>query len=165
MKFLFISLATALLALAQDWPLPANVTGSTAVHDPSICLDKDGKYWLFTTSISVGLEIITSVDRKVWTSIGTMWAPGEDVWTDNYTLTTNGNIWAPDCHYINNEFWVYYAASSFGSQNSAIFLARSKTGLPGSWTNEGLVTSSSAMDNYNTIEEIGISPLGLSGLE
>lgn len=55
---------------------------------------------------SVGIEIITSEDRKEWTSIGTIWAPGEDVWTNNYTLTTDGNIWAPDCHYINGEFWV-----------------------------------------------------------
>lgn len=54
----------------------------------------------------VGLGIITSVDRKEWTSIGTIWAPGEDVWTNNYTLTADGTIWAPDCHYMNDEFWV-----------------------------------------------------------
>ncbi|GJJ15459.1 hypothetical protein Clacol_009737 [Clathrus columnatus] len=148
MKSLFYLLATPLLALAQNWPPPANVTGDTAVHDPSICLDKDGKYWLFTTSVD--LQIITSEDRKAWTSIGTMWAPGEAVWTNKYAI--NGSLWAPDCHYINNEFWVYYAASTIGSRNSAIFLARSKTGLPGNWTNEGLVTSTSPTDNYNAID-------------
>lgn len=50
---------------------------------------------------------------------------------------------------------VYYAASSFGSQNSAIFLAASTTGAVGSWSNYGLVTSSSTSNNYN----VGIAPV------
>ncbi|KAG5724148.1 Arabinan endo-1,5-alpha-L-arabinosidase, partial [Termitomyces sp. T112] len=40
----------------------------------------------------------------------------------------------------------------FGSQNSAIFFAKSSTGLPGSWENEGLVTSTSSSNNYNAID-------------
>lgn len=32
---------------------------------------------------------------------------------------------------------------------SAIFFAKSTTGMPGSWTNEGLVTSTSTSNNYN----------------
>ncbi|KAG8875535.1 hypothetical protein FRB98_007751 [Tulasnella sp. 332] len=50
------------------------------------------------------------------------------------------------------EFRLYYAASSFGSQNSAIFFAKSSTGKPGSWTNEGLVTSTSTGATYNAID-------------
>jgi len=52
------------------------------------------------------LEIRTSVDRENWDLIGTVWAPGQDVWTDNFTLASDANIWAPDCHYIEGEFWV-----------------------------------------------------------
>ncbi|KIJ49750.1 glycoside hydrolase family 43 protein [Sphaerobolus stellatus SS14] len=144
-------LTLPLLSLSQTtWPAPQNVTGSTDVHDPSICKDNKGKYWLFTTS--VGLEIKTSEDRKNWTLIGTVWAPEQDIWTNNFTLTSDGNIWAPDCHFINGEFWLYYAASSFGSQNSGVFLAKSKSGLPGTWRNEGLVTSTTPSDNYNAID-------------
>ena len=97
---------------------------------------------------SVGIEIRTSTDRIAWSLIGTVWAMGQDTWTDMYTLTSNGVVWAPDCHYVNGEFVVrvlflighgflilsfqlYYAASTFGSQNSGIFLAKSQTGLPG----------------------------------
>jgi arabinan endo-1,5-alpha-L-arabinosidase len=53
---------------------------------------------------------------------------------------------------LNGEFILYYAASSFGSQNSAIFLAKSKSGLPGSWVNHGLVTSTSNANDYNAID-------------
>ncbi|KAF4617568.1 hypothetical protein D9613_005891 [Agrocybe pediades] len=41
--------------------------------------------------------------------------------------------------------------STFGSQNSAIFFAKSSTGQPGSFTNLGLVTSTSSANNYNAI--------------
>jgi len=137
-----------LVILAQ--PNPGKVTGSTNVHDPSICKDNSGKYWLFSTA--VGIEIRTSTDRTAWALAGTVWAPGQDTWTNTYTLTSNGNVWAPDCQYINGQFYLYYAASSFGSQNSGIFLAKSTTGLPGSWVNEGLITSTSSANNYNAID-------------
>jgi len=136
------------LSLAQ--PNPGKVTGNVNVHDPSICKDNSGKYWLFSTA--PGLEIRTSTDRTAWTLIGTVWASGQDTWTNTYTGTSNGNIWAPDCQYINGQFYLYYAASSFGSQNSGIFFAKSTTGLPGSWVNEGLVTSTSSANNYNAID-------------
>lgn len=114
-----------------------------------MCKDSGGKYWLFGTG--VGIEIRTSTDRKAWTLIGTVWPDGAS-WTDSYTGTSNGALWAPDCTYLNGQFYLYYAASSFGSQNSAIFFAKSTTGQPGSWVNEGLVTSSSSSNNYNAID-------------
>jgi arabinan endo-1,5-alpha-L-arabinosidase len=36
--------------------------------------------------------------------------------TNTYTGTANGALWAPDCQYVNNQFRLFYAASSFGSQ-------------------------------------------------
>jgi len=80
-----------------------------------------------------------------------VWPDGAS-WTDVYTGTTNGNLWAPDCTYLDGTFYLYYAASSFGSQNSAIFFAKSTTGEPGSFTNEGLVTSTVTGDTYNAID-------------
>ncbi|GLB38305.1 putative glycosyl hydrolase 43 family protein [Lyophyllum shimeji] len=128
---------------------PGTVTGNTAVHDPTMCKDNTGKYFVFSTA--VGIEIRTSTDRIAWTLIGKVWPNGAP-WTDQYTGTSNGNLWAPDCTYLNGQFYLYYSASSFGSQNSAIFFAKSSTGLPGSWTNEGLVTSTSSANNYNAID-------------
>ncbi|KAJ7202846.1 glycoside hydrolase family 43 protein, partial [Mycena pura] len=121
---------------------PGKVTGNTAVHDPTMCKSSSGQYFVFSTG--VGIEIRTSPDRTAWTFAGSVWPNGAP-WTDQYTGTSNGVLWAPDCT-------LYYAASTFGSQNSAIFFAKSTTGLPGSWTNEGLVTSTATGATYNAID-------------
>jgi len=152
MHWLRVALSTVLFASSalSACVAPNAVTGDTSVHDPTICRDNTGKYWVFSTA--VGLEIRTSTDRKAWTLVGKVWPNGAN-WTDPFTLTSNGVLWAPDCTIINGEFWLYYAASSFGSQHSAIFLAKSKTGLPGSWTHEGLVTSTPPPTNdFNAID-------------
>ncbi|KAG5721688.1 Arabinan endo-1,5-alpha-L-arabinosidase [Termitomyces sp. T112] len=128
---------------------PGVVTGDTAVHDPTMCKDDTGMYFVFSTG--VGIEIRTSPDRTAWTYRGMVWPNGAS-WTDPYTGTSNGALWAPDCTYLNGQFYLYYAASTFGSQNSAIFFAKSSTGLPGSFVNEGLVASTSPGNNYNAID-------------
>ncbi|KAF9013408.1 secreted arabinase [Cyathus striatus] len=149
MRLLHILVGLATVGLARAVVGPGTVTGNTAVHDPTMCKDSSGKYFIFSTA--VGIEIRTSTDRTAWTLVGKVWPNGAS-WTDSYTGTSNGNLWAPDCYYANGQFWLYYAASSFGSQNSAIFLAKSTTGLPGSWSNEGLITSTSSSNNYNAID-------------
>ncbi|RDB17969.1 Extracellular endo-alpha-(1-_5)-L-arabinanase 1 [Hypsizygus marmoreus] len=148
MRFLSI-LTTLALAGVSRAVGHGLVTGNTAVHDPTMCKDNSGKWFVFSTA--PGIEIRTSIDRTAWTLVGRVWPNGAS-WTDTYIGTSNGNIWAPDCTYINGVFWLYYSAFSFGSQKSAIFLAKSTTGLPGSWSNEGLVTSTTSSNNYNAID-------------
>lgn len=139
-------------SVVTAYPNPGYVTGSTGTHDPSICRDSAGKYFLFSTA--VGISIKTSTDRTAWTDVGTVWASGQATWTDSYTGVSggNGNLWAPDCTYKSGTFYLYYAASSFGSRNSAIFFAKSTTGLPGSWTHQGLVISTTTSNDYNAID-------------
>src|SRR5215472_15215085 len=65
--------------------------------------------------------------------------------------------WAPDISYFNGRFHLYYAISTFGSQNSAIGLATNKTLNPASadyhWSDEGLVLSSyQGKDDWNAID-------------
>ncbi|KAF8208641.1 glycoside hydrolase family 43 protein [Mycena galopus ATCC 62051] len=144
---IFSVLALASLSQAVG---PGIVTGNVnPVADPTMCKSSSGEYFIFSTA--PGIEIRTSPDRTAWTLIGLVWPDGAS-WTDEYTLTTNGNLWAPDCTVIDGTFYLYYAASSFGSQNSAIFFAKSTTGMPGSFTNEGLVTSTVTGDTYNAID-------------
>ncbi|TFK40675.1 glycoside hydrolase family 43 protein [Crucibulum laeve] len=149
MRWISIASILALAATASAVVGPGVVTGNTAVHDPTICKDNSGKYFIFSTA--VGIEIRTSTDRTAWTLVGKVWPNGAS-WTDAYTGTSNGNLWAPDCYYSNGQFWLYYSASSFGSQKSAIFLAKSSTGAPGSWSNQGLITSTTSSNNYNAID-------------
>ncbi|KAL5508659.1 hypothetical protein ACEPAH_6278 [Sanghuangporus vaninii] len=140
-------LATAGVSLAQVGP--GVVTGDTSVHDPTICKDASGKYFIFSTG--KGLEIRTSTDRTAWTLEGLVWPDGAP-WTDEFTGTSNGDLWAPDCTIVDGTFYLYYSASTFGSQHSGIFFARSSTGLPGSFEHLGLVTSTNSEDDHNAID-------------
>lgn len=47
---------------------------------------------------------------------------------------------------------MYYSASSFGTSKSAIFLATSKQGLSGTWTNQGLIIESTPTSGWNAID-------------
>ncbi|KAG8917253.1 hypothetical protein FRC02_003263 [Tulasnella sp. 418] len=115
-----------------------------------MCKDASGKWWLFSTA--PGIAIRSSTDRINFKYEGLVFPNGAATWTDTYTGTSNGNLWAPDCTIIGGTFWLYYSASSFGVNKSAIFLAKSSTGLPGSWSNQGLVTSTTTSNDYNAID-------------
>ena len=128
---------------------PGVVAGDVLVHDPSMARGPDGTYILVSTA--PGLAIRTSSDRTTFVYRGVAFPAGAS-WTDTYTGTSNGNLWAPDLSYRNGRFWLYYAASSFGSNRSAIFLATSTTGLPGSWTNRGKIYSTTTSSDHNAID-------------
>lgn len=133
------------------YPDPLPVTGDIdGVHDPSMVRAPDGTYLLYSTGDN--LEIRTSKDRLHFTRVGSVWPKGAP-WTEPFTSPTDrGALWAPDISYHNGTYYLYYAASSFGSRNSAIFLATSTTGRSGSWTNRGKVLQTSEGDDYNAID-------------
>jgi arabinan endo-1,5-alpha-L-arabinosidase len=130
------------------YPNPGVVTGDTAVHDPSVVKTPSGGYILVHTGANISIK--TSTDRTAWHNAGSAF-PGGASWTLPYTGGSN-QLWAPDISYHNGRYYLYYAASTFGSRNSAIFLATSPTGASGTWTNQGLVISTSNADNYNAID-------------
>ncbi|PVF96554.1 endo-1,5-alpha-L-arabinosidase [Serendipita vermifera] len=138
-----------LFSLVSAYPGPGVVKGSIDVHDPSALCYFNGKYYLFSTG--VGIPIRTSTDRTNFQYLGLVWPSGAS-WTKPYTGGNNENLWAPDCTVKDGQLYLYYSASTFGSRNSAIFLAKSSTGKPGSFTNSGLVTSSSSSSSYNAID-------------
>ncbi|WP_375423548.1 arabinan endo-1,5-alpha-L-arabinosidase [uncultured Friedmanniella sp.] len=130
-------------------PLPesGDVEG---VHDPSLVKASDGSYRLYSTGDD--LEIRTSPDRSTWTRAGSVWPDGAP-WTEPFTSPTDrGALWAPDISVHGGTYYLYYAASSFGSRHSAIFLATSATGLAGSWTNQGIVVQTTESDDHNAID-------------
>ena len=119
-----------------------------------------------------GIQIRTSTDRIHWSSSGKVWSPAP-VATNQFTNTTDGPLWAPDCTYIDGTFHVsvcyrslhgvlknitltfaqlFYAASTSGSRNSGIFYATSTTGQPGSFQDHGLILSTNDSDLYNAID-------------
>ncbi|KAG1693294.1 hypothetical protein DVH05_023758 [Phytophthora capsici] len=60
---------------------------------------------------------------------------------------------APEVNKVGDTYYLYYSVSSFGTQNSAIGLTRSKTMEAGSWVDEGSVgVTSDASKQYNAID-------------
>jgi len=70
-------------------------------------------------------------------------------WASAYN---HGDLWAPDVSTHNGKYLLYFAASTFGKNTSAIGLATSQTAAPGSWSDQGIVISSHASDDYNAID-------------
>ncbi|KAF9260955.1 glycoside hydrolase family 43 protein [Marasmius fiardii PR-910] len=149
MRLLSVTIALALAATVSAQVGPGRVTGDTALHDPTMCKDRNGKYWVYSTG--QGIPVRSSRDRTAFKLEGKVWPNGAP-WTDRFTGKSNGDLWAPDCYYSGGTFHLFYSASTFGSRNSGIFYATSRTGAPGSFTDKGLVTSTSSSSNYNAID-------------
>ncbi|WP_018640207.1 arabinan endo-1,5-alpha-L-arabinosidase [Parafrankia elaeagni] len=128
------------------YPGPGYVTGNVTVHDPSMVRTSSG-YLLYSTHN--GIEIRSSADRVNFSYLGRAF-PTIPSWV--YSYNSSGDLWAPDVSYQNGQYWLYYSASSFGSNRSAIGLATSTTGLPGSWTDRGIVISSTTSSTFNAID-------------
>jgi arabinan endo-1,5-alpha-L-arabinosidase len=138
------SVETAITA----YPDPGRVTGSTGAHDPTVVKTPNGTYILAGTGSNLVLK--RSADRIDWRNAGAVW-PNGAAWTLPFTGGSRA-LWAPDISFRNGQYYLYYSASTFGSQRSAIFLATSATGASGSWTNRGMVIESSPAVNYNAID-------------
>ena len=133
--------------------------GYVFVHDPSMAKE-GGTYYLFSTGDPAGtigngnIQIRTSADLRHWTYTGTVFAD-KPAWI-TAALGSIPNLWAPDISYFGGLWHLYYAGSSFGSNNSVIGLATTPTLDPRSpryhWTDEGQVFRSSTADDYNAID-------------
>jgi arabinan endo-1,5-alpha-L-arabinosidase len=137
-------------ALAGDDP---PLRGDLGVHDPSTIIKCKDRYYQFGT----GKGIISK-----WSTNKVYWSAGPKVfasppsWTTNAVPRFDGTIWAPDIFFLNGQYRLYYAISSWGSQVSAIGLATNPTLDPADpsyrWTDWGPVIQSREGDAYNTID-------------
>ncbi|MEU4223545.1 arabinan endo-1,5-alpha-L-arabinosidase [Nonomuraea sp. NPDC026600] len=149
---LLVAVAAAVIAVrpagaVAAYPNPGYVTGSIGVHDPSVVKTSSG-YLLAHTGNNIALK--TSTDRTAWRDAGVAF-PGGASWALPYT-GGGASLWAPDISRHNGKYYMYYSASTFGSRNSAIFLATSATGASGTWANQGLVISTTSSSSYNAID-------------
>ncbi|GAA4412615.1 hypothetical protein GCM10023148_06430 [Actinokineospora soli] len=137
-----------LVRIGADYPNPQPVSGDIGVHDPAIVKRPGGGYLLAHTGNGVSLK--TSADRVTFRNAGAAF-PGGTPWASTYT-NGSSHLWAPDISHHNGRYLLYYSASTFGSNRSAIFLATSTTGAAGSWTHQGLVIESRSSDDFNAID-------------
>src|SRR3954451_7602340 len=137
---------------------PRRNTGDTVVHDPAIARTGTGWYVLSTGledptgAHPGGVLLRSSPDGRHWRLRDTLPVPG---WVTQAVPGVR-NIWAPDVSRHGGLWYVYYAASTFGSNNSVIGLMTSPTLDPSSpryhWTDRGLVTRSRTGDTVNAID-------------
>ncbi|MFI1047336.1 arabinan endo-1,5-alpha-L-arabinosidase [Streptomyces griseoruber] len=147
-------LAAATLALlpataqaSTTYPDPQPVTGRRIIHDPTVLHLKSGGYVAYSTGGIIGAR--TSKDRVHWDDAGNAFAAPPSWW---YEYNATGDPWAPDISYRAGRYWLYYAVSSWGTNHSAIGVATSPTGLPGTWTDHGKVLTSGTTDAWNAID-------------
>lgn len=124
---------------------------SRNIHDPAV-IRQGETYYLFATGN--GVPIHCSDDLKIWNLCSAVFFKEPDWLAEAVPGVTN--LWAPDISYRDSLYYLYYAASTFGSNNSVIALATNKTLDPKSpdyaWEDRGLVIASHPDDDYNAID-------------
>ncbi|MFE7072391.1 arabinan endo-1,5-alpha-L-arabinosidase [Streptomyces sp. NPDC057620] len=146
-------LAAALLTLlpttarAAEYPDPVPLTGQQIIHDPTVIRLKSGAYAAYSTGGIIGARL--SEDRTHWDDAGNAFAEPPSWW---YEYNDAGDPWAPDISYRAGRYWLYYAVSSWGTNHSAIGVATSRSGVPGTWTDHGKALTSETTDTWNAID-------------
>ena len=127
------------------------LTGSYSVHDP--CIIKHGAYY-YVFSTGTGIEIRRSADLHNWIFVGRIFSTLPQWVVDEVPGVSN--LWAPDISYRDGRYYLYYAASTFGSNTSRIGLVSNLTLDPADpnygWVDEGKVIGSESYNNYNSID-------------
>lgn len=137
-----------LLSLAQPLEFQGDYYG---VHDPTL-IEADGKYYIFSTG--QGIQIRCSNDLITWDLCKAVYFRRPE-WIKE-EVPAVGDLWAPDISFYNGKYQVYYSASSFGDNESAIGLATNATldidSPDYEWQDEGLVIKSERGFNWNAID-------------
>lgn len=124
-----------------------------SIHDPAMAKE-NGTYYLFSSG--PGITFYISEDMTNW-SLGGRVFPGEPSWAKSVTGRFDGREWAPDISRHAGEYYLYYAVSAPGENDSAIGLTINKTLDPASpryqWKDQGIVLRSIAgRDLWNAID-------------
>lgn len=148
-----ITFSLPLLVLAAfASPLRAQVLGDNQIHDPSRIVNDNGRYYVYYTG--AGINSKYSDDLVTWYDGPDVFA-SPPAWIDAVVPRDpqyQNDYWAPSIIEYNNEFRLYYSASTFGSQNSAIGFATNSTLDPNNpnyqWVDQGMVLDSQPTSAY-----------------
>ncbi|SFJ78027.1 arabinan endo-1,5-alpha-L-arabinosidase [Cellulomonas sp. KH9] len=137
--------------------------GDVRTHDPALVVGEPGEPWyVFSTGdVRVGLgapQVRRSTDDgRTWELVGTVWdAATRPAWVEE-RIPGVENFWAPEVVEHDGTWYLYYAASTFGSNRSLIGLMTSPTLDPDDpaygWVDRGEVLSSEpGRDGWNAID-------------
>lgn len=129
----------AATASAQD--TVKKLKGDLKVHDP-VMIKQNDTYYIFSTG--KGIPYKTSKDMVTWTNSGNVFPVSLD-WFKKDIPEQDGALWAPDIHYRNGKFHLYYSISAWMNFNSSIGYATNttldKTDPKYKWVDEGQIIS------------------------
>lgn len=121
-------------ASAQSYPYPQIGGDVGPAADPSLLIKpvSNGVYewYLYSTFNQSRL----SADRRNFVRQPDAVIPKPEWWKQ---YNVNGNPWAPDVSFHGGKHWMYYSVSNPLKQHSAIGLATSTDGRPGTWADQG----------------------------
>ena len=163
---------TFLLLAAMALPAAAAaLTGNIAIHDPTIAVLEDG-----LVSFATGVERApdggqirtkTSPDGLDWQEAGAL-PGGMPDWVSAELGLTPPNLWAPSVFEKDGTHYLYYAASSFGRNDSAIGLMTNSeleaSDPTAGWVDRGIVLRSHRSDDFNAIDPFRIDSGGKAWL-
>ncbi|WP_198510262.1 arabinan endo-1,5-alpha-L-arabinosidase [Bacillus solitudinis] len=125
-------------------------------HDPSII--KDGKYYyVFSTDtktsstnskIASGAQVRRSTNLVDWEWVGHAL---DGVPQEAYEWTKAEGLWAPEVVKWDGQYYLYYCASQFGTNQSFIGVATSSS-IEGPWVDRGKVFKTSKENKPNAID-------------
>jgi arabinan endo-1,5-alpha-L-arabinosidase len=131
------------------------LSGDLRAHDPTLIRDQSsGAWFVFSTGdplVAAGtIQVRRSTDLHNWTYVGNVFN-AIPAWVVQAVPGVT-SLWAPEIRLHAGTYYLYYAASTFGSNRSVIGLATNKTLDPNLWVDQGLVAESQPADDFNAID-------------
>ena len=97
----------------------------TQLRDTHICVDNKNTYYMSGTigediwDHNDGIQLWYSDDLRTWHSLGLVWSFEKDATWQKETRAHHGkpirSIWAPEIHFINNNFYIAYSVPPGGT--------------------------------------------------
>ena len=153
-----ISVALASAVTPATAGMQPVMTGELGIHDPSAIV-VDGTYVAFGTGAQAfsqgAIRIKTSADGLAWKDAGFI-GKGKPDWVKPTIGLQPPELWAPTISRRRDRFFLYYAASIFGMNTSAIGLTINDHFDPlhpaDGWEDQGPVLSTTTTDDFNAID-------------
>ncbi|MDB5012362.1 MAG: family 43 glycosylhydrolase, partial [Daejeonella sp.] len=103
--------------------------------DPWIIRKDENYYYLHTLGNRIAIWKTRTVSHLRNAEIKTVWTPPT-------TGSNSKNIWAPELHYLNSKWYIYYtagASADFATQRIFVLENSSANPLEGTWTEKGKI--------------------------
>ena len=119
----------------------------TSLPDPTVIRAQDGFFYLYATENIRNLPIYRSRNLVDWSFVGT-------AFTDESRPQWNpkGNIWAPDINYIDGQYVLYYAKSTWGGEWTCGIGVATASRPEGPFTDRGAMFISKDIGVRNSID-------------